>query len=377
MQKKKIERKFFDPMEVNTSSKHVTVGKEKISVEDFFKVPEKIPIMKHAKGPDSTHRLRYVESKFGGVSIELPDIKPHYNDYPFDKTPHLAMFIVGKSGCGKSSILLSVIMKVRDISNLIVCTLISGNPVNELISQHCKQNGITYTEINEIDNAMDQMTDIVENGKKPKDKPYTLIIFDDWNANTTKRDDPYTKMKNEVFSKWRNKKCSIIEVVQSYTMISTLLRTNITAFIMFPMNDKYAIQNARKDVINMMDITEDEFTDWYKKIIQKDHSFIMGVKDRAYISLQDVKNGEIQEYKFNRHESDSDDEEDVINLGRIIANDRIIKHVINEFSKNGVNDHDAAKLKKHLKNLSKEYRVPIDDIMEEIGEQYNIEIEME
>ena len=172
------------------------------------------------------------------------------------------------------------------------------------------------------------------------------------------------KLKNDVFTKWRNKKCSMIEVVQSYLMISTLLRNNINSFIMFPMRDKYSVTYASKDVVNMMDITEEEFKTWYGMINQDTHSFIMGVGNKGYISLEKVEDGKLKEYHF------KDDEFDV-------ANDEQIEEFMQLVERGTVTRQNVRRFKSYLKALSRSAGVSLESIVEQISDEYDVDLEID
>ena len=120
----------------------------------------------------------------------------------------------------------------------------------------------------------------------------------------------------------------------------------------------------------MMDITEDEFKLWYRHVNNLDHSFIMGVKDKGYISLQNENEGKLQEYHFRSQEESDDD------LEYRVADDKMISMFMKKAQLDELRDDEVVAFKKYLRRLGNEYGVTIDDIVDIINDCYNVNLKL-
>jgi hypothetical protein len=361
----------FDPLgSLLKEDKHENKKKSKLK-EEYYEVPSDKKMLEQFRLDKKNKiepKLDYIESPFGGIAIKRIEHKNNQeNQFPLPQnTTLIAGWICGAAGSGKSTVVALQIAPKFNVGTIIVFTLIEGNEVFQLLKQHCKKRKIRYYEKNELDDdAEDYIKDII--GKNPENaNPYTLIIFDDFNqSGITDRNNEFQKLKNQVFSKYRNKKCYYFEITQNMTMLSTMLANNTNFFILYQIYDQYGYWKARTFITNQMKINNKQFDAWYSHIDDRgrEHSFIMGSQKKAY--WFDEFNDKLIEYKFDDKDDEKHEENDSTSM---------IEPYIDKFKSGRFADKDVNEFKELVLKIAKEYKTSAEDVIDQINQKYDIEL---
>lgn len=200
--------------------------------------------------------------------------------------------IFGASGQGKTMLLNQIIGNIapKYLKHVIICSRITGNPIYDSIEAWCKDTDKNYKFCDDLDKSYDAIEDVINN---KKDEEQFVIIMDDMNEGcVTSRTNPYAKMTNDVFTKLRNYGGHMIFLVQLYTGISTVARTNLNMICCFKMTDKYARQSLAKDFSTLIDEDdngEEIFNRLHSSISKIKHSYFIGTSDGVWLYLHNKK----------------------------------------------------------------------------------------
>ena len=202
--------------------------------------------------------------------------------------------IFGASGSGKTLSLLQILPCIapKFLKYVIICSRIEGNPVYNAISKWCDKTNKKYYFSSDIEESMDIIEEVIN---EKDDKDHFVIILDDFNEGAiTSRSNPYAKMTNEIFTKLRNYNGNMIFIVQSYTGLSTIARTNLNICIVFRITDQYALRNIKKDFITLTGYNEAVFDNLHKNISKVKHSYFIYTSNKIFIYING-KTPKIQE----------------------------------------------------------------------------------
>ena len=226
--------------------------------------------------------------------IELehkPAVKHNCEYFP---DGHLGIIIIGASGCGKSSILVQIIPKIANLSQIIICSLIRVNPVYEAIKAWCERPrapGTSPIYFATTDNPVEAQK-IIENAIKSKPEGTEgLIVLDDFSQQKSGRNDPYNQCSSMISSMLRNYGYHSCFITQSATNVPTLLRCNTNMRYIFVMNDQHAIWSIRGDCVGMRVLRcKEDFDELYEKVRSEEHAYLLlvtkgGTHNKLYISL--------------------------------------------------------------------------------------------
>lgn len=244
--------------------------------------------------------LKMSKSVWGGQRIDVPYFKDVKNEYPLPDGPILGV-IVGSSGTGKTTLLLSLIPCIGNLSQIVVASKVIGNPSNIAIEAYCQHRGLKYAFGSEPEEVIENIESMI---KTKKDGTYCLVIFDDWsNANIQSRSDPYNQVMIKTGQILRNYDCHSICISQSYTGIPTLLRNNARFIVTFKMSSRISINFARADWCHLTGHSEEVFNQLYKRLGGDRHSYLLSTEKKVYIYEPNVDD---QLHEVEIH----DDEED-------------------------------------------------------------------
>ena len=202
--------------------------------------------------------------------------------------------IFGASGSGKTLSLLQVLPCIapKFLKYVIICSRIEGNPVYDAINKWCEKTNKKYYFSSNIDESMDIIEEVIN---EKEDNEHFVIVLDDFNEGAiTSRSNPYAKMTNEIFTKLRNYNGNMIFIVQSYTGLSTIARTNLNICIVFRITDQYARSNIKKDVVTLTGYSEAIFDNLHKNISKVKHSYFIYTSNKIFIYING-KTPKIQE----------------------------------------------------------------------------------
>lgn len=223
------------------------------------------------------------DSIFGiGKRIVAPKEGIVNKDNPYLPKYHILACIIGKSGCGKTYYLLTLIPQIK-ISQLAIFSALDI-PIYTEIKKYCEDNDIQFYKVTTIEEAEPTLYEMIEN--KPK-QTYGLIIYDDWNVDmTTSRNNKYQKIMNRTNGIYRNYHYHQVYITQSAMMISTLSRNNCNLRVIFSMNDTYALDSIKKDFENITGRKKEDFEFLYQNYINKTpHSFLQIVDEKIFIYI--------------------------------------------------------------------------------------------
>jgi hypothetical protein len=298
-------------------------------------------------------KVKYEASYFGGERIGIQYGKKQDNG-PYLPKGNLAAEILGMSGCGKTTYLLSLILLIK-VSQIGIFSRIVGNKVYDEIEKYCNEKGIKYyfaSAINEVENTIEQMT------SDKDDKTWGLIVFDDWNQGTTSKDNKYVQIMTTVNTMFRNYQYHTCFITQSPVNIPTMIRNNCNVRVLFKINDKFAIDSFQHDFTNLTGKDRDVFMKLFNMIKSVPHSFIQVSDDKVFIYI-DGKTQVMEEVDFS---SSSDYESDEI-LNQLceqyvstLNNDSVVnprhdmvKNKLQRYVNSIIDDNDSSSLIDFLK----------------------------
>lgn len=196
--------------------------------------------------------------------------------------------IFGASGSGKTVILAQIIPHIapKYLKYIIIASRIDGGAANiiyEAIHEWCKKNDIEYKFCSELEQTYDAIEETIN---KKKEDEHVLIVYDDFNdCCITKRDNKFTKLTNDSFTKLRNYNCHLLFLVQTYTGISTVARTNLNFIVVFKTKDQHALRSLSKDWETLTDTSQETFYALHKQISQEKHSYFIGNDKSIWIFI--------------------------------------------------------------------------------------------
>lgn len=239
----------------------------------------------------TTNKLEYSDDGPFGRTINIKYDQKQKHNNPCFPDGHLCCTIMGCSGCGKSSIMINYIMQIANLSQVIICSLITRNKVYDIMEAYCDEKDIEFKVLNDPITAQNEIENMIEN--KP-DGTNGIVILDDFSQQKSGRSDPYNSFSSSVSALLRNCGYHSAFITQSATNIPTLFRNNANMKIVFQMNDIHAIRSIRADFVGSGVLkNNDEFDELYALIQQKQHSFLMlvckgGRNNKLYIYLREA-----------------------------------------------------------------------------------------
>lgn len=231
----------------------------------------------------------------------------HPNDR-FNLFPDGSVRIVinGKSGTGKSTLLLKLIPMLAKPKNIIICTTVEMNPVHEAIKNYCEAHDIKYSVCYDPNEFMEKLEEIVSRKKdKPKRlKEHDIIIFDDFSDSHTSKDNAYNNATIRAFQKYRNYNISCILISPHITDAKTNVRASSNIKILFPVVDCRSYDSWFRDIsIFFPKLNNIEFQKLYKYICDNKFNFIMFCDnpephlrinwDKQAYSAKNIENNEV------------------------------------------------------------------------------------
>ena len=191
---------------------------------------------------------------------ETPSAKPtHHPMLPDD----IRMLIVGQSGCGKTNLVVNLIIKYVSWFRLYVITTTPYQAIYDNLrdlphaASSAKGSGsVIFYEPEEVDAAIfDEMP------------PMSLVIFDDY---MMQKDQTLPRI---VFSRGRHRSVNSIYISQKFTETDLVIRQNANVLVMFNVDKK-----SRECVHNMYASADMELAD-FKKIKLARREFLAILRD--------------------------------------------------------------------------------------------------
>jgi len=227
------------------------------------------------------------------ITYTMPDDDAG-NKFPLPKG-HTAGLIIGKSGSGKTTLLLQIIPLFANLSQVIICSKIDGNPVHEGVKNWCEENEIEYEFASEPEQAMATIEQCVQ--RKEEDK-FGLIVFDDFAQGcSNNRDNKYTRIMITTYQQLRNYGYRMISITQSYTGVCTLVRNNANFIVLFPMTNIHSIRSALQDIMQATDLNVEEARAIIQRVQREEHGYMMISRRTVYLHLPSERADRLFEYK--------------------------------------------------------------------------------
>jgi hypothetical protein len=208
---------------------------------------------------------KYYESK---IEIKHGDKQKHHSDLLPDG-PILGL-ILGRSGCGKSSLLVKLVPYIAKLGAVVICSIIPGVESHEAIRQWCAENDILFAFVDNPNEAQEVIEELTE----AKEDAYGVIIMDDFNRGRKAYTCPFTQLSVMCYQMLRNKRWHSITLTQSYLNVDTLIRNNSNIRCLFGTNDIYALEAIKRDIANM-GIDIGLFNRVYNQVRAEDHAYCL------------------------------------------------------------------------------------------------------
>lgn len=228
-----------------------------------------------------------------GQRIALDYQEPIKHKSPILRPGHQSFIIVGKSGCGKTTLVLSLIPYFARLNAIVYCTRIPNTDIFSAIARWCKnteQDKIPAAELKRIrqkayEDATEeerQQMDASKEAEDDQDGPrrmrfhvvntpaqfndvitpiansqrfgkdigrHSLVIFDDFRSKSCTESDPYVSCAVMANCTLRNFGIFSVWMTQQYSrLVPTTLRANCNNLICFGMHDKFAKDALLRDL---------------------------------------------------------------------------------------------------------------------------------
>lgn len=179
-------------------------------------------------------------------TIEVPELPRITHQSTFYRPGFLSMTIIGKSGCGKTRMLTSILPGIsKSIRTVLIATAIHNVPYHLSIQSYFQTKNIFCG----ISHSPDEMREAVirlEARRIVTLERQGLIIFDDFN--TGSYCGPYWEFVIHAFTKLRNTGWNFIIISQNPTFIPPIVRNCTTARVLFDCNSRSALATFTADV---------------------------------------------------------------------------------------------------------------------------------
>lgn len=217
------------------------------------------------------------------------------NPYPYPPNEILGC-VIGRSGSGKTYLLLEIVPNICPdvLKHIIICSRIIGNPVYDQIENFCNETGKTYKFCSDLDEAKEAIETTIN---EKDDNEHLLIILDDFNdATITTKSNKFTKMTIDIFSKMRNYNAHMLFIVQNYTSVPVICRSNINMIISFQVGDKYSRDILNRDLCPLIGVeymnNKEELKEVHNLLVTK-HSYITATPFGLFVYIHGhTKNSE-------------------------------------------------------------------------------------
>lgn len=178
--------------------------------------------------------------------INIPSTPTLHHKSPILRDGFVSIMVIGKSGCGKTNFIVSLIPHLSDdIDTYIVASVIRDAPAHKSIVEYCQNQG----HIAGTCNSPDELRQAII---KCKDEGFVtparqgMIIFDDFNIGCPRGE--FWDATIDAFTKGRNNGWNFIIIAQYPTFIPPIIRNNTTCRVLFDCYSDYAGAAFLKDI---------------------------------------------------------------------------------------------------------------------------------
>lgn len=254
------------------------------------------------------------------IPFDFPPLIKHKNqDFLQDGSNFFAL--IGESGCGKTG-LLRILIPMFNIKNLIICSLIQGNPIHRKIYEWCLAHGTDACIVHDRALAEEACARAARKFKQAGEDPHmhSLLFMDDFSKYRSGCDEELNNFAITALNTYRNYNFSIGLATQNYGNIPTKARSSLNDIFVFPFGDAYGLQQMRRDLMgrsgvwNMRSHLQNPETDssstkapLTKMTLKKKRRISSNGKNQAhpYIRHHVIGQGENQAQNDNEHRQSS------------------------------------------------------------------------
>ena len=189
------------------------------------------------------------------------------------------IIVVGTTGCGKSTALLTILPMFSNLTKYVV--LVSKKMIDDAhtaIKNYCEHENIEFKYLHSVEEASNGIADILD---EKKEDEHMVVIFDDFLEYSSRADEPHNHMVIKTFAMLRSSNCSAIAVTQSYSTIPTKVRENTTMRIVFALGNIYSVRTFLDDVTGLFyegdneKIIKHDIKEIYKNTFKEPFQFIV------------------------------------------------------------------------------------------------------
>jgi hypothetical protein len=322
-------------------------------------------VLKHETSSEPKMKIEYETSSFGGERIKRvkTDVIPHYPPLPQNESFAHGL-ICGASGSGKSTFLLEILPKYKNVSGVLTCSLIEGLTIYEQVEAYCYEKKIKYKFTPDVVESYSIAMELI-NGKPPGS--HTLLLYDDIQTGNSMKSSSSTKENKillHLFSKSRNYGCSVIFITQSYITIPTSIRTNVNWIANFKMTNRSATFVLKTDVQSMTGYNKEAVDEVFHLMGNTPHSYLLWTREPSvYFYDNNTPNEPAKKLTVN-NDGDDDDFD--------LSNFPIIK-LIKLIQKNPTSSLQTFFVN-YIKLLCQVNKLDLNTISKYIKETYNIDV---
>lgn len=218
------------------------------------------------------------------IDLTIKDLSPK-DDKVIEIHPNipslpLNLIVIGRSGCGKTNMLLNLIgFYGKTFKNKIIVF----SKTNDSSLKYLKDNynAKVFLSIgNKIESIMEIQKQQKDQGKRPEP---ICLIFDDYIT-----DGLFNKRRSifdKLFSMGRHPNISIIITSQSYTLLPATIRRMAWNIILFKISNKGERKIIIDELSTTLDLTENQFEEIYDNATEQKYSFLyINVLKQRYLT---------------------------------------------------------------------------------------------
>ena len=182
------------------------------------------------------------------AAITIQDVPRLQHEGPILRDGWICTIICGKSGCGKTSLLIDIIQKTSPaVKIIVIATRVHNNPVHLAIQQWCKAEKRKCVISDDPLGIEQGVHRLQREGFLQPGISEMLLIFDDF-AIHNKSPQMFQRVVVNAFTRWRNMGVNVIIVCQDITMVDPMCRNCANIKILFGSGSKSKIDSFLKDV---------------------------------------------------------------------------------------------------------------------------------